>query len=173
MTNVHQELLQITGQMLKTSGLRLAVAESCTGGLLGGALTELSGSSEYMLGGVIAYDDSVKRNLLGVPAALIESQGAVSAATALAMARGVIRVTGAALGVAVTGISGPTGGTVSKPVGTTYIAIVAPDMERVEQFCWSSDRTTNRARTVDAALSMISEYAQKVIDRQQIENQST
>lgn len=150
--------LEIASTLLLNSRLRIAVAESCTGGLLGGALTEVSGSSAYMLGGVIAYDDSVKRSLLLVPGELIKEHGAVSEQCACAMARGVVALLGSDIGVSITGISGPLGGSDTKPVGTTYIGLVVPDYERVQHFAWKGDRAENRVRSVEAALQMVAEY---------------
>lgn len=144
--------------LLLNSALRIAVAESCTGGLLGGALTDVSGSSAYMLGGVIAYDDSVKMSLLSVPDELIREHGAVSEQCARAMARGVVSLLGSDIGVSITGISGPLGGSAAKPVGTTYIGLVAPDFEQVKHFAWKGDREENRVRSVEAALWMVAEY---------------
>ncbi len=150
--------LELASTLLLRCGLRIAVAESCTGGLLAGALTEVSGSSAYMLGGVIAYDDSVKRSLLSVPAELIHEHGAVSEQCARAMARGVVALLNSDIGVSITGISGPLGGTETKPVGTTFIALIAPGCERVKHYLWNGSRTENRARSVEAALSMLTEY---------------
>src|SRR5688500_13004778 len=147
--------LEYAASLLLSSGLRIAVAESCTGGLLGGALTGVSGSSAYMLGGVIAYADAVKQDLLSVPAEVIEKHGAVSEQCALAMAHGAASLLSADIGVSITGISGPEGGTKAKPVGTTYIALVAPDIDRVSHFSWNGNRAANRARSVEAALLMI------------------
>ena len=150
--------LEIASTLLLNSGLRIAVAESCTGGLLGGALTEVSGSSAYMLGGVIAYDDSVKRALLSVPGELIREHGAVSEQCARAMAKGVASLLGSDIGVSITGISGPLGGSVAKPVGTTYVGLVAPDFERVQHYVWKGNRAENRTKSVEAALGMVVEY---------------
>lgn len=150
--------LEIASTLLLNSGLRIAVAESCTGGLLGGALTEVSGSSAYLLGGVIAYDDSVKMSLLSVPGELIREHGAVSEQCARAMARGVASLLGSDIGVSITGISGPLGGSDAKPVGTTYVGLVAPDFERVKHFAWKGDRAENRIRSVEAALWVVAEY---------------
>ena len=146
------------GELLNRAGLSLAVAESCTGGLIGHLITDVPGSSRYFLGGVIAYHDSVKISLLGVPADLISEHGAVSAECALAMARGVRTSTGSGMGVAVTGIAGPDGGTPAKPVGTVFIALVADGFEKVERFQWTSDRTGNKQRSAEAALDMIIDY---------------
>ena len=165
--------LEIAATLLLDSGLRIAVAESCTGGLLGGALTEVSGSSAYMVGGVIAYDDSVKRSLLSIPDELIREHGAVSEQCARFMARGVVSLLGSDIGVSVTGISGPLGGSDAKPVGTTYIGLVAPDVERVERFAWKGNRAENRVRSVEAALGMVCEYlASRNIDLMKTKGQA-
>jgi PncC family amidohydrolase len=103
--------------------LTLATAESCTGGLIGGTLTSVPGSSAWYLGGVVAYDNRIKTALLGVPSATLSRHGAVSPQTARAMAQGILECTDADLAVSVTGIAGPTGGTPSKPVGLVYIGI--------------------------------------------------
>ena len=133
----------MAGDLLRKSGLKLAVAESCTGGLLGSTLTDVSGSSDYLLGGVIAYDDAIKIGLLGVDPTAIIKYGAVSAQCALMLAQGARRVIGSDIAISVTGIAGPTGATPTKPVGTTYIGLVGPGMERVEHFCWGGDRIAN------------------------------
>ena len=150
--------LDVVAPLLLNSGLRIAVAESCTGGLFGGALTEVSGSSVYMVGGVIAYDDMVKKLLLSVPDDLIRESGAVSEECAREMARGVAKLLSADIGVSITGISGPLGGSDAKPVGTTYIGLYTSDFERVEHYRWNGNRTENRNLSVDAALSMVGEY---------------
>ncbi len=105
------------------SGLRIAVAESCTGGLLGGRLTDVAGSSEWFVGGVVAYANAVKIETLGVASALIDTHGAVSEPVARAMAEGACQRLHADVGVGITGIAGPTGGTADKPVGTVVIAV--------------------------------------------------
>jgi PncC family amidohydrolase len=151
----------LVGELLRHAGLKLAVAESCTGGLLGSRLTNVSGSSDYFLGGVIAYDDDIKRELLGVPAEVIQEHGAVSAECALAMARGVRSLTKADIGVSVTGIAGPSGGTPAKPVGTVYIGLVAPSVERVGHFLWKGDRISNKQQSAEAALVMVAEYLRR------------
>jgi PncC family amidohydrolase len=148
----------LAGALLSRAGLTLAVGESCTGGLLGSRLTDVAGSSSYFLGGVIAYHDSLKVQLLGVPPDVISEHGAVSAECALLMAQGVRRLSAADVGVAVTGIAGPSGGTAEKPVGTVYIALAAAGVERVEGFCWQGDRLDNKRRSVEAALEMLVEY---------------
>jgi nicotinamide-nucleotide amidase len=152
---VSEALEVVAGKLLAERKLTVAVAESCTGGLLGARLTDVSGSSAYMLGGVIAYADSVKRHLLGVPAEVIEQNGAVSSEVAALMARGVRKITGADIGISVTGIAGPTGGTAAKPVGTTYIGVATGRLVRVEHRVWEGDRQANREQSVEAALRLL------------------
>ncbi|APB34433.1 competence damage-inducible protein A [Gloeomargarita lithophora Alchichica-D10] len=116
-------LAQVVGQLLQTRGDTLAVAESCTGGLLGAMITEVAGSSSYFQGGVVSYANGVKEDLLGVPAELLTTQGAVSAAVAMAMAVGVRERLATTWGLSITGIAGPGGGSEAKPVGLVYIAL--------------------------------------------------
>jgi PncC family amidohydrolase len=146
------------GELLSSRGITVAAAESCTGGLLGDMLTDVPGSSTYFLGGVVAYHDDLKSGLLGVPAEVIEQHGAVSEQCALLMARGVRAVSGADLGISITGIAGPTGGTPAKPVGTVYIGFAAPDTEKVELFHWNGDRRENKQHSAQAALSILIDY---------------
>jgi PncC family amidohydrolase len=154
------ELSKRAGEMLIAAGVTLAVAESCTGGMLGAWLTAVPGSSSYFLGGVIAYADSVKVSLLGVPPGVIREYGAVSAECALAMAHGARKVAETDVGVSITGVAGPGGGTEDKPVGTTYLALVGPSSERVEHKVWHGDRNANREQSARFALQMIIEYLQ-------------
>lgn len=135
----------------------IATAESCTGGLIGHALTEVAGSSTYYRGGVISYSDDVKVDLLGVPRTALEQHGAVSAQVALAMAQGVRARLGADFGVAVTGIAGPSGGTPSKPVGLTYVAVAGPTTDDVQRYVWEGDRSANKRLSAHAALKRLSE----------------
>ena len=142
--------------LLVESGKMLAVAESCTGGLIGHRITQVSGSSAAFLGGVIAYHNSVKEKTLGVPADVLAREGAVSEATALAMAEGVRRLLGADIGLAVTGIAGPTGGTEDRPVGLTYVALsAAPDVLICERHLWRGRRQQNKDSSAMAALSLL------------------
>jgi nicotinamide-nucleotide amidase len=120
-------LASVVLELLRHRGETLAVAESCTGGGLGAALAAVPGASDVFLGGVIAYANAVKQALLGVPAALLESHGAVSDPVACAMAEGARRATGATWAIAVTGIAGPGGGCAEKPVGLVHLAIAGPD----------------------------------------------
>ena len=134
--------------------MTLAAAESCTGGLICHLLTNIPGSSAYLRGGVVAYADSVKANVLGVPDELVATHGAVSAPVAEAMARGVRRLLGTEVGVGVTGIAGPTGGTPAKPVGTVYLALSTPELERCEHRVWGADRPGNKELSAREALQM-------------------
>ena len=150
--------------LLKARGLSLGVAESCTGGLVGHALTNVPGSSDSFLGGIIAYSNAVKRDLVGVPEKLLVAHGAVSRPVALAMAQGVRRALGVDVGLSVTGIAGPTGGTPDKPVGTVHIAVVGPWGEAAEHHVWDSAmgtsgcthrRVGNKLRSALAVLALL------------------
>jgi nicotinamide-nucleotide amidase len=134
--------------------LTLAVAEGDTGGLLLERLTALPGSSAVVRGGVVAYHDDLKRELLGVPLELFQRHGAVSAEVAEAMARGVRRLAGADVGVAATGIAGPGGATEFKPVGLAYVAAVSASRGLVREHRWHGDRGANRAASAEAALRL-------------------
>jgi PncC family amidohydrolase len=121
-------------------------------------LTDVPGSSAYFLGGVISYHDDLKIKLLGVPTEVIREYGAVSEQSALLMARGVRALTGAGVGLSVTGIAGPSGGTPAKPVGTVYIALAAPGFETVRYFKWGGGRRQNKQQSAQAALRILIEY---------------
>jgi nicotinamide-nucleotide amidase len=135
--------------------LSLAVAESCTGGLLGGRITSVAGASDVFRGGVIAYDNAVKAELLGVPASLMEQHGAVSEPVALAMAVGARIATGADLGIAITGVAGPAGGTPEKPIGTVWTALADHAAAEAQQIRHFGDRTEIRRRAAQSALDLI------------------
>jgi PncC family amidohydrolase len=156
-----EKLEVIVGHMLAERKLKLATAESCTGGLVGHRLTNVPGSSGYLEGGVIAYSYEAKERLLGVHHDTLYEHGAVSAETALEMARGVRKALGADIGIAVTGIAGPGGGLPGKPVGLVYIALSARTYERVEHFSWDSDREGNKALSAEAALAMLKEFLER------------
>lgn len=138
-----------------THGDTIAVAESCTGGLLGARLTEVPGSSRVVLGGVIAYANSVKEQELGVAAEDIELHGAVSEPVAVQMARGVRGMTGATIGVGITGVAGPDGGTPDKPVGTVWIAIDVRGEVTTSRAIYIGDRTEIRHRATQVAMDLI------------------
>ena len=143
-------------------GLSVATAESCTGGLVAHVLTEVPGSSGYVGGGVVAYADEVKRDLLGVPAPILAAHGAVSAQVAVAMAEGVCRRLGTDLGVAVTGVAGPGGGTDAKPVGLVYVAVAGLGPTTVRRFQWSGDRSANKHDSARSALELLVEQVELV-----------
>jgi len=144
---------KLLGAALSASGKTLAVAESCTGGLLGGAVTSIPGSSLYFSGGLVAYGNSAKISALGVPPDLISARGAVSREVALAMADGVLSLFRADLAIAVTGIAGPGGGSRGKPVGTVWVAVVALDGVRyAHRFRFPGGREAVRRETVRASL---------------------
>lgn len=138
-------------------GLSLATAESCTGGLVAHAITEVAGSSAYFRGGFVTYADEAKGDLLGVPAELLAAHGAVSAQVARAMAEGARARLGADVAVAVTGIAGPDGGTAEKPVGLTYVAIAAAGGVDVRRHHWAGDRHANKLDSAAAALELVME----------------
>lgn len=141
------------GEQLRQRGQTVAVAESCTGGLLGAALTDVPGSSAYFKGGVIAYDNQVKIDQLGVPASVLGSAGAVSADAAAAMATGVRMRLLADIGVSITGVAGPDGEE-HKPAGLTFIGVATPD-PIVREYRWTGDRWSNRRQSVRAALELL------------------
>jgi PncC family amidohydrolase len=138
-------------------GLTLATAESCTGGLVGHVLTEISGSSDYYLGGLVSYSNSLKEHELGVAAHTLETHGAVSAQTCVAMADGARTRYGASLAVSVTGIAGPLGGTDAKPVGLTYVGVADADGHDARRFVWAGDRHANKLNSAAAALQLLLE----------------
>ena len=150
-----RSLEEVVGGMLLSRGLRIATAESCTGGLIAGRLTDVSGSSGWFVGGVVAYANEIKLDSLGVPPSLIDEHGAVSEAVGRAMAEGVRQRLRADVGVAVTGIAGPTGGTPQKPVGMVVIAVATPGATSVRTFNLGGDRPTIRQHSVTAALEMV------------------
>lgn len=143
--------------ILRRKKLTVAVAESCTGGLLGAVLSEHSGSSDYFRGGMEVYSDDAKTDLAGVAPQLIHSHGAVSSVVAGALARGAREKLGAKIGLGITGIAGPTGATPGKPVGLVYIAIDAPALKSVKKKQWSFDRSGNRLASVGVALDLLEE----------------
>jgi nicotinamide-nucleotide amidase len=148
-------LESLVGALLRQAGNTLAVAESCTGGLLGHRLTNIPGSSDYFLGSLVTYSNQAKTDLLGVPAETITAHGAVSAETAQAMAEGVRRVCGADLGLSVTGIAGPTGGTAAKPVGLTYLGLAHSGGAFAEERRLSGDRLLIKERAAHMALHLL------------------
>ena len=152
------DLATTIGDLLRARGWRLAVAESCTGGLLGHLITDVAGSSDYFVGGVIAYSNAAKMELLGVRPETLAQHGAVSAETAREMAAGVRRLLGADVALSVTGIAGPGGGTPDKPVGLVFIALDAVNGQVCRRFVWDGDRAANKAASAGAALTLLSQW---------------
>ncbi|MDP8215404.1 MAG: CinA family protein [Candidatus Euphemobacter frigidus] len=148
-------LIHELSAFLHKRGWTLAVAESCTGGLLGDMITDLPGSSAFFRGGVTAYSDHVKANILGVPLATLEGKGAVSSKAALALARGIRTILDSSVGVAVTGIAGPEGGSPEKPVGLVYIAVLTPRKEEVRRFIFHGTRRDIKLQAAQRALRLI------------------
>jgi nicotinamide-nucleotide amidase len=146
------------GDMLREKHLTLAVAESCTGGLLGKMVTDIPGSSDYFVGGITAYTNEMKMKLLSVPDIILEKYGAVSDECARYMAEGVSRNLGADIGVSITGIAGPSGGTEEKPVGLVYVAVAAGGKTGARERRFGNDRERNRERSAVMALDMIRRY---------------
>src|SRR5262245_16111495 len=145
----------VVGRMLVERGLRLAVAESCTGGLLGHRLTSVPGASAYFERGVLAYSNRAKTELLGVPESILSTHGAVSGPCAEAMARGVATLAGASCALAVTGIAGPDGGTPAKPVGTVFVGLVVGDQGLARRFVFAGDRSAVTWQSTQAALDLL------------------
>ena len=148
------ELEDVVGKLLIKNRKTIATAESCTGGLIGDRLTNISGSSLYYKGGIVAYSNSVKEKTIGVKKETLDSAGSVSEETALEMARGIRNKLNADIGLSTTGIAGPKGGTKEKPVGLVYIAISYNSGEKVYRFTFTPYRKTNKLMTSQAALNI-------------------
>jgi PncC family amidohydrolase len=142
------------GRLLKERSLTLAVAESCTGGLIGDRLTDVPGSSEYFVGGVIAYSNDAKTRILGVSRLTLKKWGAVSEQAVREMAAGSCRRLGTHVGVAVSGIAGPSGGTRAKPVGLVYVCAMAGKRVIVERHLFRGDRRAVKEQSAEAALQL-------------------
>ena len=156
------KLLEVlVGELLSQRGLHLAVAESCTGGLISHRLTNVAGSSTYYLGGVTAYANEAKVRLLEVSPDTLEKFGAVSAETVIEMAHGVRAVLSADIGIAVSGIAGPGGGSAEKPVGTVWIGYSSSQAEFARHFLWQGDRLTVKEKSAQAALKILMEQLEK------------
>ncbi|TEU10786.1 MAG: CinA family protein [Anaerolineales bacterium] len=153
-----EPLEKAVGRLLTEQKLTIALAESCTGGLIAHRLTNVPGSSAYLIGGVVSYANEAKERILGVSHQTLQEHGAVSEETAREMSRGVRRLFQTDVALAVTGIAGPSGGTLEKPVGLTYIALTAADLKRCERYLWKGDRWANKEQSAEAALRMLHEY---------------
>jgi PncC family amidohydrolase len=146
------------GELLRTRKLKLATAESCTGGLIASRITDMPGSSEYFLGGVVSYAYEAKVGLLRVSWDTLQTYGAVSRETVLEMVRGAREVLQADVAISVSGIAGPGGGLPDKPVGTTWMALSAREGEWARVYCFDGDRLQNKSSSADAALRMLMDY---------------
>lgn len=146
------------GKLLQERGLKIAFAESCTGGLLGNRVTNVPGASAYFIGSLVAYAYEAKANLLGVSWETLNTYGAVSRETVLEMARGAHIAFQADITVSISGIAGPGGGTDSKPVGTVWLGLATADGEWARQFHFSGNREQIKAASADAALQFVLDY---------------
>ena len=150
----------LVGDLLSRRRLQLATAESCTGGLVGHLLTNVAGSSRYYMGGITAYANEAKVRLLGGSQVTLEKFGAVSSETVVEMAHGVRIALGADIGISVSGIAGPGGGTPEKPVGTVWIGLSSPQGEYSRHYLWSGDRLAVKEQSAQAALNLLVQYLQ-------------
>jgi nicotinamide-nucleotide amidase len=148
-------LAEVVGRLLAQRGETIAVAESCTGGLLGAALTGVPGCSTWFIGGVLAYSNESKIAQLGVDPALIEQHGAVSEPVACALADGARARFGTTYAIGITGVAGPTGGSAEKPVGTVWISLAGPHATEAHVFQFGNDRRINRERSIGTALGLL------------------
>ena len=153
----NEEILNKISIILKEKNLKIAVAESCTGGLVSHTFTNLSGSSEYFDRGIVTYSNNAKTELLDVSENILEKYGAVSEQVAKAMAKGIRKKSNVDIGISTTGIAGPTGGTEDKPVGLVYIAISTTNNTIVKKYQFSGDRLENKESTCRAALEKLLE----------------
>lgn len=151
-----QETLEaVVGQLLRHRRLTLSVAESCTGGLVGHRITNVPGSSIYFERGAVAYSNRAKEEFLGVPRHLLASHGAVSGPVAEAMARGIREMSGSQLGLSITGVAGPDGGSPAKPVGTVFIGLADSDGARSRRFLFSGNRESVKWQSSQMALDLL------------------
>lgn len=155
-------LAEEIGQALRSKKKTLAVAESCTGGKLGDMLTEVPGSSDYFLGGIISYSNDAKADLLGVDRGTLKAKGAVSEEVALQMASGARRALGADLGVGITGVAGPGGGTVTKPVGLVYIAVSSGEASVCRKNVFKGSRSSIKGQSAEKALAMLKDVLDRI-----------
>ena len=157
--SMQTSLLEISvGNLLRQRGLRLAVAESCTGGLVGHRITNIPGSSTYYMGSITAYSYEAKVRLLGVRWETLEKYGAVSKQVVIEMAKGVRKALAADIGLAISGIAGPGGGTPEKPVGLTWIGLSAGDVDEAWSYVWQGDRIQVKEHSAEQALQVLVDY---------------
>lgn len=155
-----KQLEHLVGSLLRERGMKLAAAESCTGGLLADRITNIAGSSDYFIGAAVVYAYEAKVKLLGVSWDTLKAHGAVSREVVLEMARGARRVFEADLAIGISGIAGPGGGLPDKPVGTTCFGLVAPDGEWASVRHFDGNRLQNKAASVERALQILIAYLQ-------------
>ncbi len=149
---------EIVGKLLKEKNLTVACAESCTGGLLTSRLTDIPGSSDYVKGAVVSYSNEIKLSIVGVKEETLKNFGAVSEQTALEMSCGVRKVLKTSVGVGITGIAGPGGGSNEKPVGLVYISVSGSGGDKVQKFNFSGSRTEIKFQSSESALKMLENY---------------
>jgi PncC family amidohydrolase len=149
------------GNILMTRGWSLVTAESCTGGLIAAMITDVPGSSGYFAGGVVAYSNRIKEDVLSVPGSILDAKGAVSKETAMAMAKGAADFFRVECAVSVTGIAGPGGGSAEKPVGLVYIGLYVPGVLKSFRYNFAGDRASVREQTANTALSLLLEEISK------------
>ncbi len=155
-------LEMVIGRLLREKGLTVSLAESCTGGLVSSRLTDIAGSSDYVIGGIVCYSNAIKSDFVGVPDTLLEAHGAVSEPTAVSMAANIRNKFGTSIGIGITGIAGPGGAVPGKPVGLVYIAIDGPKGSRCFRFQFSGERKEIKQRTSQAALFELRRYALEI-----------
>ena len=143
------------GNILRKRKMTMAVAESCTGGLISSRITDISGSSDYFIMGIVTYSNEIKENILNVSPKLMRKHGAVSKQVALEMAKGVRLLAATDIGIGVTGIAGPTGGTKSKPVGLVYIALITDKKQIVKEFQFKGTREEIKFKASQTTMDMI------------------
>ncbi len=160
MTAATSRLEEQVGEILRSRGLKLATAESCTGGLVADRLTNVPGSSDYFIGGIVAYAYEAKVALLNVSWDTLRAYGAVSAETVLEMARGACKALNADIAISISGIAGPGGGLPNKPVGTTWFGLVTPDGEWPVLRQFEGDRLQNKQQASETALELLMQYLQ-------------
>jgi len=151
------------GRLLQRNMMTLALAESCTGGLISHRITNVPGSSAYFLGAIIAYSYSAKESILGVAHDLLMKHGAVCEEVARQMAIGARTVLGADVGLSVTGIAGPGGASPNKPVGLVYVGLAAPKYQQVQRFVWSGDRNENKSQSAETAFEVLRIYLESLL----------
>jgi PncC family amidohydrolase len=159
-------LEQSLGSLLHARNLTLASAESCTGGLVADHITDVPGSSNYFIGGVVAYSYEAKVALLHVSWDTLRLHGAVSRETVIEMARGVRTALGAGIGISVSGIAGPSGGLPEKPVGTTWFGLSTLDGDWARKFVWNGDRRLNKEFSAQAALQFVLDYLNNQLEHE-------